>query len=55
MGLEGLNGALGNIATIDVWREKLVTYFPCVFNGGLEFGTDFVVKDLEINVVATVG
>jgi hypothetical protein len=29
--------------------------FPCVLNGVLEFGTDFVVEDLEIDVLATVG
>ncbi len=46
MGLEGLNGALGGITTMDDRRDKLVTYFPHVFNGGLEFGTDFVVEDL---------
>jgi hypothetical protein len=55
VGLEGLNGTLGGIAMMDIWRDKLVTYFPCVLNGGLEFGTDFVAKDLEVNVVATVG
>ncbi len=46
---------LGSIATMDVWRVKLVTNFPLAHNGGLEFGADFVVKDLEISVVATVG
>jgi hypothetical protein len=29
-----------------VWRDELVMLFPHVFNGGLEFGADFVVKDL---------
>ncbi len=47
--------ALGGIAAMDVGRDKLVLHFPCVFHGGLEFGTDFVVKHLEINIVATVG
>ncbi len=37
-----------------VQRDKLVTNFPLVYNGGLEFGADFVVEDLEINVVTTV-
>jgi hypothetical protein len=46
---------LRGIATMYVWRDELVTNFPLVFNGGLEFGTDFVVEDLEINVVNTVG
>jgi hypothetical protein len=53
--LEGLNGTLGGIATMRVWRDKLVPNFPLVHNGGLEFGADFVVKDLEINLVTTVG
>jgi hypothetical protein len=55
VGLEGLNDTLSGIAVIDVWRDELVLHFSHVFNGGLEFGADFVVKDLEINVVATVG
>jgi hypothetical protein len=55
VGLEGLDGALNNIAAMDVWRDKLVLHFPHVFNGGLEFGADFAVKDLEINIVAMVG
>jgi hypothetical protein len=55
VGLEGLNGALGGIVTMNIWRDKLVTNFPLVHNVGLEFGADFVVGDLEINVVATVG
>jgi hypothetical protein len=46
VGLEGLNGALGGIVMMDVWRDKLVTYFLRVFNGGLEVGADFVVEDL---------
>ncbi len=52
MGLDGLDGALSSIASMDVWRDKMVLYFPGVFNGGLEFGADFVVEDLEINIVA---
>jgi hypothetical protein len=36
-------------------RDELVTTFPLVHSGGLEFGADFVDKDLEINVVAMVG
>ena len=38
-----------------VRRDKLVPNLPLVHNGGLEFGADFIVKDLEINVVPTVG
>ncbi len=50
-----MNGLLGSIATMYVRRDKLVPNLPLVHNGGLEFGTDFIVKDLEINVVPTVG
>jgi hypothetical protein len=53
--LEGLNGALGSIAMMYVWRDKLVPNFPLVHNGGLEFRAAFIVKDLEINIVTTVG
>jgi hypothetical protein len=45
----------GSIATMYVSRDKLVLNFPLVHNGGLEFGADFVVKDLKINVVTMVG
>ncbi len=55
MGLEGLDGALGGIAVMNVGSEELVLHFPCVFNGGLEFGADFIVKDLENGIVTTVG
>ena len=47
MGLEGLNGLLSSIATMYIQRDKLVPNLPLVHNGGLEFGTDFVVEDLE--------
>ncbi len=55
MGLEGLDGLLCSIVTIYIWRDELVSNFPLVHNGGLELGTDFIVKDLEINVVPMVG
>ncbi len=29
--------------------------FPLSTKGGLEFGADFVVEDLEVNIVPTVG
>ncbi len=38
-----------------VQRDKLIPDLPRVHYGGLEFGADFIVKDLEINVVPTVG
>ncbi len=46
VGLEGLNCLLGSIATMYVQRDELVLNLPLVHNGGLEFGTDFIVKDL---------
>ncbi len=44
MGLEGLDGALGGIAAMDVWRDELVLHFPHVFKSRFEFGAEFVVK-----------
>jgi hypothetical protein len=55
VGLEGLNGLLGSIATMYVGRDKLVSNLPLVHYGGLEFGADFIVKDLEISVMPMVG
>jgi hypothetical protein len=55
VGFEGLNGLLSSIATMYVRRDKLVPNLPVVHNGGLEFGTDFIVKDLKINIVSMVG
>ncbi len=55
MGLEGLNGLLGSVAKMYVWRDELVPNLPLVHNGGLVFAADFIVKDLEINVVPTIG
>ncbi len=46
-----MNGLLGSIARMYVWRDKLVPNLPLVHNGGLEFGTDFIVEDLEIDNV----
>ncbi len=54
MGLEGLNGLLGSIATMYVRRYELVPDLPLVHYGGLEFGANFIVKDLEINVMPMV-
>ncbi len=50
-----MNGLLGSIATMYVRRDELVPNLPLAHNGGLEFGTDFVVKDFEINIVPMVG
>ncbi len=50
-----MNGSFGSIATMYVQRDKLIPNLPLVHFGGLEFGADFIVEDLEINVVPTVG
>ncbi len=50
-----MNGSLGSIATMYIQRDELVPDLPLVHYGGLEFGADFIVEDLEINVVPTVG
>ena len=39
---------LGSIAIMYVRRDKLVPNLPLVHYGGLEFGADFIVEDLEI-------
>ncbi len=49
------NSLLGSIATMYNRRDELVPNLPLVHNGGLEFSADFIVEDLEINVVPTVG
>ncbi len=50
-----MDGSLCSIATMYIRRDKLVPNFPLVHNSGLEFGTDFIVEDLEINVLPMVG
>ncbi len=50
-----MNSLLRSVATMYVRRDELVPNLPLVHNGGLEFGTDFIVEDLEINIVPTVG
>jgi hypothetical protein len=46
---------LGSIATMYVRRDELLPNLPLIHNGGLEFGADFIVKVLQINVVPTIG
>ncbi len=44
-----------SIAMMYVWSDGLVPNLPLVHNGGFEFSADFIVEDLEIDVVPTVG
>ncbi len=50
-----MNGSFRSIATMYVRRDELIPNLLLVHYGGLEFGADSIVKDLEINVVPTVG
>ena len=43
MGLEGLDGALGYVAAMHVWRHELVGAFPVVGDDATVFGAGFVV------------
>ncbi len=45
----------GSIVTMYVRRDELIPNLPLVHYGGLEFGADFIVEVLEINVVPMVG
>ncbi len=46
---------LGSIGMMYVQRDELVPDLPLVHNVGLEFDADFIVENLEINVVPTIG
>ncbi len=50
-----MNGSFGSIATMYIQRDKLMPDLPLVHYDGLEFGADFIDKDLDIDVVPTVG
>ncbi len=50
-----MDGLLCSIATMYVRRDELAPNLPLVHSGGIEFGAGFIVEDLEINVVPTVG
>ncbi len=50
-----MNGLFSSIAMMYVQRDELIPDLPLVYYDGLEFGADFIVEDLEINVVPTVG
>ncbi len=49
-----MNGLLGSIVIMYVQRVKLEPSLPLVHNGGLEFVADFIVEDLEIDVMPAV-
>ena len=55
VGLESLDGSLCCIATMHVRWNELELDAPISSHDSLEFGTDFVVKNLEVNLEAFVG
>ncbi len=52
--LSGILGK-GTLRTYPPSRVPTVPNLPLVHNSGLDFGADFIVKDLENNIVPTVG
>ena len=51
MCLEGLDGALGNVAAMHVWGDELVCAFPVVGDDSTVFSTGFVVQYLVVDGV----
>jgi hypothetical protein len=45
----------GSIAMMYIRRDELIPDLPLLHYGGLKFGADFIVEDLKINIVPTVG
>ena len=52
MVLEGGDGSLGGIAEMYVWGYNMVSALPVFLNDKFVFGTDFFIKNLEVNLVA---
>lgn len=50
--LKCLGGLLRRIAEVDVSRDKLELDFPILCHDTLELGTDFIIKDLQVNCEA---
>lgn len=45
---------LGGISLMDIRRYELVSAPPFVFDNTSKFSTDFIVKDLKVDFVATI-
>jgi hypothetical protein len=50
--LEGTDGALSSIATVDVGRDQLELGTPFFGDEALILGAGFVVQDLQIHLMA---
>ncbi len=55
MGFEGLDGAFGSIAAVDIRRDKMVLCFSFVFDVGFEVFAGLVVEELEVHCEAPFG
>ena len=51
MGFKGADCTLSCIAAMDMWGYKLVLHLPFFGHQGLVFGTCFIIKDLEIDMM----
>ena len=52
MVLKGADGAFGGIAEMYVWGYDLVSDFPVFLCDTLVFRADFVINNLEVDLVA---
>ena len=52
---EGVDGPFRSITVMDIQRNELVGNFPVLLNNTLALGADFIVEDLEVNLVAARG
>ena len=48
----GADGLFSNVAVVEIRRDKLEVAVPVFNDGAAEFGTGFVIEDLEVNAVA---
>ena len=55
MGLEGTESPLSDVSAVAIGRNDLVGSFPVFFDYSFVFCADFVIKDLDIDLVATLG
>ena len=51
---EGVDGLFRDVAAVDIRRDELEGAVPVFNDGAAVFGTDFVIKDLEVNAVSFV-
>ena len=52
MFVEGVYVKFSGIASVHVWGYNLVSDIPVFFNDTLVFGTDLIIDNLEVELVA---